>query len=154
MAFPDSCIRGISNCDCLLEGGAVAYMTLFDFHSSPLRNDGWTEESINWMDDEHALGFTLNQVKESGDPQFKMGVAILPRVELDRIRRRHGFAGHFGYERAPLEGNQYHGNLLLRDDISKPLKNMIRSALALAAQIVPREGGYLGTSDSVQDRNK
>jgi hypothetical protein len=116
-------------------------MTLFDFQESPHRNDGWTEDSINWMDDKDAMEFTLNQVKDSGELQFKMGVAILPRAELDRIKRRHGFAGHFDYERAPIEENQYHGNLLLRSDVSKHLKNMIRSALALAAQIVLREGG-------------
>ena len=65
-------------------------MTLFDFQGSPRRNDGWTEESINWMDDEHALGFTLNQVKDGGELQFRIGVAILPRAELDRVKKRQG----------------------------------------------------------------
>lgn len=88
------------------------------------------------MDDEYAIDFTFSQTKEDGQPQFKVGVAILPRVELEKVKRRHG---HFDYERAPVEGNRYHGNLLLQDDVRKPVKTMIRSALALASEILLRK---------------
>jgi hypothetical protein len=137
--FPDRCIRGISSPECVLEGGTVAHLTLFDFHKSH-RPDGWLEESINWMDDQNAALFTLNQRKEGREFQFKVGIAILERVELDAIKKRIGFSGYFDYERARMEGNGYHGNLLLKENTEKRLKNMIRSALALAvSEIVLRD---------------
>jgi hypothetical protein len=136
--FPDNCIRGIPNHNCLLDDKATAYLTLFDFPGDRPRQDGWIEESINWMDDQHAIDFTLRQTKDDGRSlQFNVGVAVLSRSELNKIRRRH--TDFFGYERARTEDNVYHGNLLLKADIRKERKTMIRAKLADISEIHLRE---------------
>ena len=133
MSYPDNCIRGISDPHCLLEGGTVVSLHLFNFQKSP-NNNGWSKESINWMDDEKALDFTLNQEKNER-LQFKVGAAILPRADIDRINKRHSQTRPLSYERKPIENvNPYHGNLLLKDDIGNPEKTMIRVQLAIACQ--------------------
>jgi hypothetical protein len=137
MEYPDRCIRGILNSACLLEGAPVAYLTLFEFHGHSSKEGGWKEESINWMDDEGAIDFTLKQTNEDGDLQFKIGVAILPHVELNRLKKRH--IGFFDYERRSIEGNRYHGNLLLRDSIKRQRKTLIRAALAHMSEVILRE---------------
>ena len=141
MSFPDDCIRGIVNPDCLVrvEGGLVADSNLFCFHGSSDQTDGWINESINWNDNDDVVGFTLGQKNADGTPQFTAGIAIIPLSELDRIKKRFPRGGYFDYERAPIEANPYHGNLRLRENIEKRLKKTVRAALALAAEIRPRE---------------
>lgn len=89
------------------------------------------------MDDQYAIDFTLRQTKDDGSLQFKVGVAVLPRFELNKIRKRH--ADFFEYERARTENNIYHGNLLLKADIRKERKTMIRAKLADISEIRLRE---------------
>lgn len=138
MAYPDNCIKGIPNDSCLevVSDGVVANVTLFPFHKDRRRADGWIEESVNWMDNATAVPFTLAQTKQGGEIQFKVGVGILPRADLDRVKRR--YRGHLEYERAPLKANSYHGNILLKADISKHLMNQIRALLADASQVIRR----------------
>ena len=131
MTFTDS----ISNSRCLEEGDALPNLNLFPFHADPSGSDEWIPESINWMDDEGAIDFTLCQKKEDGHEQFRVGVAILPRSELDKLKRRTGITESFDYERAPLPNNHYHGNILVSSKLSKTIRNMIRSALALASEV-------------------
>ncbi len=135
MAYPDDCIKGIPNDDCVevLGDSVVANIRLFCFPKNRCRPDGWIEESINWMDDEEALQFTLNQTRQTGELHFKTGAAVLRRVELDRVRKR--YIGHLDYERAPLEDNPYHGNVLLKGGVAKHLVNQIRALLADAAEV-------------------
>ena len=143
MPYPDRCIRGISNLDCVK--GEVVYLTLFDFHNSA-NKDGIVEESINWMDDEYAEEFTFNQTRKNGVPEFKVGIAILLRSNLDIIKKHLFFRGYFDYERKSIQAdpdqgiqaNPYHGNLLLKDSIGNRLKHMLRVQLALYAKVVYR----------------
>lgn len=135
MPLPDNCIRGIPNSNCL--EGSVANMTLFEFRRNPDRADGWNEVSINWMDDEHAIDFTLQQKKDEGELRFRVGVAIIPCVDLDKIRKHH--TNFFHYERQTRPNNDYHGNLLLRRDISKTRGTLIRAGLANCSEIRPRD---------------
>lgn len=137
MPLPEECIRGILNPDFIDKDG-VANIGLFQFRKREPADD-WCEASINWMDDEKAIGFTLNQTKASGELKYKVGIAILPRSEFDRIKKRHGFAGHFKYERAALQDNSYHGNLLLKDNILPTRSKMLRNLLAFSSQIHRRE---------------
>ena len=122
----------------LEEDGTLANTQLFGFSSDPHTSNGWIRESINWMDEEHVIGFTLNQVREDGTLKFRAGVAILLRTDIDRISKRHTLTQPLSYERASTEENPYHGNLLLKRDIKKHVKGMIRTALAYACQIIPR----------------
>ena len=139
MQFPNNSIRGILNFDCLCKDRTFASLNLFAFQSERQRPDGWIEESINWEDNDSAIDFTLNQTNENEQPKFKVGIAILPRSELDKLKKRTGIKRVFCYERAPVDDNHYHGNLLLHHDIEKPLKTMIRSVLAIASKIVLRQ---------------
>ena len=137
MQYPEKCIRGILKPDFIDKDG-VANINLFQFRKrEPV--DGWCESSISWMDDDKAIGLTLNQTKLNGELRYELGIAILPRSDLDRIKKRHGFANCFDYERAPIEDNRYHGNLLLKDDVLPTRKKMARHLLAFYAQIHYRE---------------
>jgi len=138
MPFPDNCIRGIFNSNCLLEGSNIATLTLYEFHRNPNRAGGWNEASINWMDDEQAIDFTLKQTNDEGELKFEVGIAILPRIELDKLRKVH--TNFFDYERQRIQDSDYHGNLLLRDETSKTRKTLIRAALAIHSENRPREG--------------
>jgi hypothetical protein len=139
MPFPENCIRGIPNKTFLYDDETVA-AHLFDFKQRDARDDGLTEQSINWEDDTQAVEFTLSQTKEDGDRQFKAGVAIVPRSEIDRINKLPGIGGDLSYERQPLAGNPYHGNLLLPTDTSKKKMRMIAGSLALAVSTIMSQG--------------
>jgi hypothetical protein len=136
MAYPDSCIRGIPNTNCLTEENTLASRNLFQFHRA--NADGWLEESINWNDDINAIRFTLEQKKDVGDEcKFGIGIAILVRNEIDLIIRKRGISDRLQYERKPIQEppNAYHGNLLIKNDIPKQLKESIRSQLAWISEI-------------------
>lgn len=137
MEFPEQCIRGIVSPDWLIKDD-VASSSMFTFKVGD-RKDGWTEASINWVDDEEVIDFTLKQKNLDRELKYKIGVAILPRSDLDMIRRTRGFTGFFSYERAPTEDNSYHGNLLLKNNIDTRLKKMVRFELAFRSQIHRRE---------------
>lgn len=138
MTLPDKCIRGIPNSNCLeVEGSHVANVCLFEFRSNPNRVDSWNEVSISWMDNEHVIEFTLKQKNDQEELRFKVGVAILPLVELKKLRNRH--PEFFHYERQPLPSNNYHGNLLLNHDTNKTRRNLIRAGLANCSEIHRQE---------------
>ena len=136
MEFAENCIRGIPNRDFLTSGRLVA-THLFYFKEDDARDDGWIEQSINWQDDDHAVEFTLRQKKENGQLQFRAGVAIVPRVEIDRIRERSMHGSVLSYERRALPDNPYHGNMLLRCNTDRAVMKQIAATLALYAQYVP-----------------
>ena len=64
MAFPNNCIRGIFHEDFVNEDGTLG-SNLFYFQDVD-RGDGWREQSINWEDDEGAIGLTLGQIRDEG----------------------------------------------------------------------------------------
>jgi hypothetical protein len=137
MEFPDNCIRGIPN-DSFVRDGLIG-TDLFHFKERDAREDGWAEQSVNWQDDDLAIEFSLAQRKENGELHFKAGVALVSRIELDRIRQKWVKLGVISYERQPLDGNLYHGNILLQASmIRSPLMKQIAAALALYAEYVPR----------------
>lgn len=139
MDYPEKFIRGISNSDFIdKEGRASA--ALFQFLDMK-RADEFYESSINWYDDEEALQHIMNQRKEKEETkfQFKCGAAIIARSEADRIIANPLYKDIFAYERFPIAGNQYHGNLLRKDNvIKKPIQNVIAASLAMNAQIILR----------------
>ena len=135
MNYPKNSIKGIPNNDFLIEGRTVA-SHLFDFKQ--IRDDRTVEQSINWEDDESVVDFTLNQRKENGDLQFRAGVAILPRSEIDRLSRLPTIRGLLSYERSPLDDNPYHGNLLLQANVPKAKMKQIAANLALAISGITR----------------
>ncbi len=126
--FPDYCLRGISDPASIDEEGAPT-ASLFQFNNSH-RIDGLIDESINWMDDQGAVDTLFQQKKEDSTIQFKYGAAVLPRKEIDRISKGQWFRDRLLYERALVEGNNYHGNILLKKETPKPRKRMLCALLA------------------------
>jgi hypothetical protein len=139
MDYPDCFIRGISSADYVDEDGRVS-AALFQF-SDMGRVDEFYEASINWYDDEGALLHVMEQRKEK-EPQefqFKRGAAIIARSEADRIIKNHLYQTVFAYERSPIEGNNYHGNLLRKDKtMKKGIQTVIAASLAMNAKVVAR----------------
>jgi hypothetical protein len=112
----------------------MAHRNLYPFHNAG--PDGWLEESINWNDDARAVQFTLEQ-KDDGEWRYEIGVAILQRDEIDLMIRKRGIADRFKYERRPIQEppNRYHGNLLMKNDIPRQVKESIRNHLAWISEI-------------------
>lgn len=130
MTFPDNCLKGIPNQTFLTTDGAIA-PHLFHFVHNTQRNDGWHEQSVNWEDESSVMQFTLGQCKNAGELQFRAGVAVLPRSEIDRLNNRPTVRGLLSYERQPLDANPYHGNILIKGNTPKPTMKMIAAGLAL-----------------------
>lgn len=133
--YSDELIRGIPN-DTYLEFGLPTTSLFTSFDKNEEREDDYLELSINWYDNEGALEQIYNQEKSSGEKQFKCGGAILKRESLDKFCKNPRFKDNFSYERREVEGNQYHGNLLLKSTVKKPLRNMLASGLALEVSTV------------------
>lgn len=130
MSFPKRCVRGIPN-DSFMNS-TVPAAHLFYFKENPEREDEWKEQSINWQDDNKVNSFSLKQVNDKGDIQFKYGLAILPINEITSLNQKTTCRGSLSYERQPLENNPFHGNILLNKDIPKKIMVMIAATIALS----------------------
>jgi len=138
MSFPDSCLRGISVPDQMLDDGTVS-TAAFNF-SDKVRGDGFKELSIVWEDDEKAGEVLLNQKKDNGEFQFKVGYAFVPRNEIDHLIKQPTVNGMLNYERQELENNPYHGNILVHSNTSRHMIRKIQAYLALfVSSVVRRE---------------
>ncbi len=136
MTFPLQCIRGIPNESFLLSGREVG-SHLFYFQPEYKRTDRWVEQSINWKDDDAAINFTLEQTKD-GEIQFKGGIAIISREQVDSLKNLSGIKDTLAYERDPLVDNRYHGNLLLKANTPALTMKKIAAAIALCVcEVIP-----------------
>jgi hypothetical protein len=140
MTFPDRFIRGISDNNSIAADGVVSNSAI-QFKET-IREDGFSEASINWYDDENALQLIMEQRKEDQTYQFKAGAIIIDRSEADRIIEAPVYKTLFSYERLPIEGNVYHGNLLCKGNAAKGMRQIIVSNLILKSQFVPRKAEY------------
>jgi len=132
--YPSELIRGVANSKELNEEGK-ATVSLFVFRENPSRNDDNMELSINWCDDkEKALSIIMNQVKEDGSYQFKAGAAVLSKEKIDLMKQSPVCSKEFDYERAPLDNNEFHGNIICNKKLQrqKQTLDLIRSILVLS----------------------
>lgn len=134
--YPDSFYRGIPKAE-FIDPYGIPNSQAFQFTDEG-RTDGFFELSINWKDHDEALNILFNQTKKDGELQFKAGACEMSFPTLKQITSTYYKLGHFKYERSPLEGNQYHGNLLVKQDFptkaeNGSLSNIIRSALIIVA---------------------
>ena len=137
MEYPESCVRGIQSAEWVLPDGSIL-TGLFQFDPAKARPDGWVEQCVNWHDDDGAVELVLNQRTENGAFQFKGGAAIVSREEIDRIRAAPNRHNMVSYERQPLAGNPYHGNVLLNSSVPTAVRKQIQATLALYARFVSR----------------
>ncbi len=126
--YPDEFIRGISDPSCISEDKLPnAHFLKFE----TLSKDGQTfEESINWFDEDEALKTTFLQEKD-GKIQFTYGAFILDRMELEVQMKKPMIKNSLSYNRDPLRGNDYHGNILLQNTVEKKRARMISSSIAI-----------------------
>jgi len=132
MSYPDVFLRGISDPGHIDEDGNVS-SAVFSFGKKDNvhgREDNFDEESIFWKDDEGAVAKILNQTKADGKIQFRAGAAEVDRTKVDHVRKLFNYIGVLEYERKTEENNPYHGNLLLKKNIKKIMKNNISGLLA------------------------
>ena len=128
--YPGDFWRGIPNKDFISNGQVLPDAFQFD---KEVREDGYRELSINWNDCQEALTIALNQRKENGKLQFRGGIANLKLSLVELILADYIKQEQFGYERREVEGNPYHGNLLISHTLDKKIRSLISSGLALAA---------------------
>ena len=134
--FPENCLRGLRDKNCIIPGeGRVntgAYIP--PKKSAEGRDDGKSELSINWEDDEGALALIFGRRSQS-----EFGVARLARDSMEFVRQRADVAEMLAYERRRMDDNDYHGNILLNAVMPSPLEKEIAAALALFSTLIPRQ---------------
>ncbi len=141
--YPDYCIRGLSEPGMVVN--EIVTGAAYDFQLNKDRTDGYLELSVNWKDEETVIDFTLQQKKNNGNRKFKHGVAILPRNKINIGKVNSKFIDKVSYERKPLKGNKYHGNLLLKKEMGqKNLKRIVASTLALHSNYISPDRDKIG----------
>ncbi len=126
--FPDSLYRGFTQPTIQSDGSLGG--NAFEFKE--FDNRGIEECSINWDDDEGSLLLIASQAKDDGRRQFRFGACRIPRSEIDHMRGlTTAMAFDFSYERRPVEGNHYHGNLLCKTGLSTASKKALCGMLAM-----------------------
>ena len=128
--YPQKMLRGISSKNFILEG----VLTEEAFNLDPVREDGYCEISVTWYDNQEAFDVMMSQKSDRRDEiQFQAGAAELDRVEVATKMKAHFLSENLSYERRPTHTNKYHGNLLVKDNISKQMKRLIKCGLATLA---------------------
>lgn len=130
MSFPEKFIKGIPNEEFIATDGTVGAHLFYFSPPKTSRDDNKHETSINWQDDSDAINFTLNQKKENGEFQFKVGVAIIPLKEVNRLNELPMVNNLLSYERSPNPDNKYHGNLLVPSNIHKHTMRRLAAGIA------------------------
>lgn len=143
--FPEKFIRGILSKDSQWyldldavdpeKGKALSAESFkqFGVPDTP-REDGAKELSINWFDDDGALLLILNEKK--GDRfVYRGGACILSTARLDEACNTVIQFTRLRYERKIIDGNKYHGNLLLLPNTPDLIRNMIAMYLAMTVTL-------------------
>lgn len=128
--YPSSAYRGLTNLNCIDMKFRVVLGTAFAFDGNHRNENNYDELSINWDDDEESLQFMKRQKKEGSEKlKYSIGIARIPTNKMKEIKLK--YKGNFLFERKPIEGNIYHGNILLNyDNIPKQVKQLIVNELA------------------------
>ncbi len=139
--FPEFCIRGIAKGSHInTDDNTIVFRDyLPDTRTSRNRIDGGSETSINWEDDDTTLIFTL-EYRENSDLAFPYGAVRLARAEIDHINELPSTENTIFYERSPNDKNKYHGNIVFKNGLPDPKKNMVASCLAAASSKVISRG--------------
>lgn len=142
--YPDSFYRGLSSKDFVKDN--VVQPAAFQFKESE-NNSATKEASINWNDDGNALKLLLTQKKADGTIQFKGGATELYLNEIKMALKIFFSQNKLFYERKPIEKNDeqeenpYHGNLLVKSDLTNQERLMITGTLASLGsnKFIPQE---------------
>jgi hypothetical protein len=141
--YSDNLLRGLSADDWVKDGIVTASAFQIKFEPTFMRND-CAANSISWEDDTSVVELMMQQKKkENGEQndklQYKVGLARIPRKEVDHIMRLPTIKDILSYEREPLPDNKYHGNLLVRPESSLAQRKLLPGVIAcLVSEIIPR----------------
>lgn len=131
--FPSSFFRGFTIP--VIQDDGMLSASAFDFKEFDGR--GMQECSVNWNDDAGSLLQIAAQEKGNGQKQFKFGACRIPRAEIDRARVLvAAMTAELSYERKPVEGNPYHGNLLCKTELSPSGKKALCGMLAMSYDLL------------------
>ena len=108
--YPQKMLRGISSKNFIVEG----ILTEDVFNLDPVREDGYCEISVTWYDNQEAFDVIMSQKSDRRDEMYFL-------------------SKNLSYERRPTANNQYHGNLLVKNSLSKQIKRLIKCGLATFA---------------------
>lgn len=147
--FSNRFIRGIINEQYVSEDGyPLGSLYHFRFSVPGNRTDNFKEESINWDDDENALRhIILQKKKDTIKPQFSYGAAITDLSIIEALARNKRYKDIFCYERKPIDGNDYHGNLLFSASASKIAMLQLADCIAGQTYIVIKRDEYLQSNE-------
>ena len=137
--YPDSFFRGIASKRFIVNGHILPDAFQFDEVG---RDDDFRELSINWNDCGEALELAIKQRKSNGDVQFTGGVVELDLVLVKTVLAPYIKEGTFSYERREVDGNPYHGNLLVSKALTKQQRSVISGTLGLLAETKPTYPPY------------
>ncbi|MHC1787386.1 MAG: hypothetical protein AB9880_10035 [Christensenellales bacterium] len=122
--------RGITDKQNICDGYVMCGAFKFD---EPIRSDGYKELSINWNDNDDALQSMLDQKKEDDRLKFPAGAARLDLANVKLTLSSYINDKSLSYERRIVDGNPYHGNLLISGKLDKRIRSMVSNGLALVA---------------------
>ncbi len=133
--YPESFFRGLSPNNVHQDGFLMPESFHIDDGKASGRDDGFDEISITWNDEEAAFEVIASQINtRTAEIQFSAGISIIQTKEFERQMKPQMMANNVDYERRPTSNNKYHGNILVRADLRKDIKNMIKGQFALLAQ--------------------
>ncbi len=130
MPYPEHFLRGIINDQFLVSGLPAG--NLFSFqHTRPEREDNFKECSVTWRDNSKSVELLLREKTEKKEPTYKVGIGVFSTDELNRMKRKSHCREVLMFERRDINGNPYHGNILIHGSVDKKLSNEIASSIAL-----------------------
>lgn len=134
--YPDHCIRGVRDGKQInpAEGRALSACFAPYEKTAEARDDGCQETSINWEDSDQVLEFTLNyRAKPTAYYTFPLGAVRVPREKIDAVNTYEQVRDSIFYERRPVEGNDYHGNIVFKTGLTKTQISFICTLLAASS---------------------
>lgn len=135
-----NCLKGLPTCH-LIWGETLRWEAFKPPSREQPDAEGWRRSSINWEENENdrrPLNILLEQTKQNGERQFNAGVARIPRDSIDRIIDQHQIADEFRYEHDPIDGNEFHGNIMFHQDLYRRKADRTQICVALARAVVRR----------------
>jgi len=144
--FPMHCFRGLRSSKWVQNGEVKADAFIPDKNTAERREDGRSETSINFDDDDTVLPMT-----RADGVNAKYGVARLLVSAIDFASLALGMYPKLSYERDPKPSNKAHGNILFEKGLRKAELLTLAAILAVRATIVQGDEGAAGASGEARD---
>lgn len=141
--YPERFLRGLRKPDYVIQSqdgsklqishqAFVPHFNALDDRTTKRNMSRHYETSINWEDDRvEALRILCNDTNNA-----KCGIACIPIDHLETLKKYNRRAQeHLEWEREPIKGNKFHGNLLFSAELEKPAVRELAAALACQVDV-------------------